>query len=312
MFRLFQRIGGDDFLKKHEYLEIYPSEVAARKISKHLDRMVTDKPRVYRKTLLRYKKLAQLLLECVAKIVHMLQSEMLLTSEDTEFQELVTDFNIEQIDELRDSVDSLGNLVDKKPSAESNRLASDTIKSYKAVFREAAQQDFGYVEVNECAQLLDYWITQRFSGLNPNFKFQIKQLPIWATFIVIAYGKNHAYGNTQNFVTQFKTWCDDLSADTSNCWALPYDVFNMTKKINPANFTVDALVIYDILVTDCLYQLIDGKNKIPMDSSYIATLIKEYHPELKGTVRTRITKQAELISELGLIPTVIAAEVDEA
>lgn len=285
-------------MKKHEYLEIYPSEVAARKISKHLDKMVTDKPRVYRKTLLRYKKLAQLLLECVAKIVRMIQSEMLLSSEDTEFQELVSDFDTEQIDELRDSVDNLGNLIDKKPSAEISRLSGDTIRVYKSIFNQAANQDFGYVEVNECAELLDYWITHRFSGLNPNFKFQIKQLPIWATFIIIAYGKNHSIGNTQNFVAQFKLWCDDLSSDTSNCWALPYDIFNMTKKINPSNFTLDSLVIYDILLNDCLYQLIDGKNKIPMDPSYIAKLVKEYRPDLKSDVRTRMTKQAELIERL--------------
>ena len=288
-------------MKKHEYLEIYPSEVAARKISRHLDRMISDKPRVYRKTLLRYKKLAQLLLECVGKIVRMLQAEMLLSSEDTEFQELVSDFDTEQIDELRDSVDDLGNLIERKPSPESKKLAGDTIKAYKSVFREASQMDFGYVEVNECAQLLDYWISQRFSGLNPNFKYQIKQLPIWTTFVVIAYGKYHAMGYSTQFVKEFKDWCDQLDDDVSNCWALPYNVFNMTKVIDPNNFTVDAMVIYDMLITDCFYQLVDIN--IPLDSSYISKLIKEYRPEEARTVRVRFSKQKELITSLGLRST---------
>jgi hypothetical protein len=187
-------------LKQPDYLEIYPSEVAAKKISKHLDKMTTVKPRVYRKTLLRYKKLAQLLLECVTKIVRMLQSEMLLSSEDTEFQELVSDFDTEQIDELRDSVDALGNLIDKKTSPETRKLAVDTLTMYRQVFKQASDYDFGYVEVNECAKLLDYWIYQRFSGLNPNFKYQIKQLPVWATFIIIAYGKYHSIGYSTRFV----------------------------------------------------------------------------------------------------------------
>ena len=291
------------------YLEIYPSEVAARKISKHLDKMAEKKPRVYRKTLIRYKKLAYLLIECVTKIVRMLQSEILLSSEATEFQELVPDFDTEQIDELRNSVDDLGNLlVEKKPSTESPRLAGDTLRQYKDIFNVAANTDFGYTEVNECAQMLNYWIMHRFSGFNPNFKYQIKQLPVWATFIVIAYGKYHAVGETISFIRDFKTWCDGLDEDTSNCWALPYNIFNMTKTVDSSNFTIDAMVIYDILVNGCLYQLIDGKTKIPMDSSYIAKLVKEYCPDKAHAVRTRFTKQQELIENLALHSTAVTEE----
>lgn len=297
-------------MKKHEYLEIYPSEVAARKISRHLDRMVNDKPRVYRKTLLRYKKLAQLLLECVGKIVRMLQSEMLLSSEDTEFQELVTDFDTAQIDELRNSVDALGDLIDNDPSAENKHIAEDTLKTYKAVFKQASEHDFGYIEVNDCANLLDYWITRRFSGLNLNFKFKTKQLPVWATFVVIAYGKYHALGQSAKFVQDFKKWCDDLD-DTSNCWALPFNIFNMTKTVDPSNFTMDAVVIYDILLDGCLCQLVGGKNKIPMDANYIARLMKEYYPNQSRVVRTRFNKQAALIEQLHLVPTTEYAEVIE-
>lgn len=288
-------------MQQPEYLEIYPSEVAARKISKHLDKMTTVKPRVYRKTLLRYKKLAYLLLECVTKIVRMLQSEMLLSSEDTEFQELVSDFDTEQIDELRDSVDNLGNLIDRKPSQESKKLSSETLEQYKRIFKQASEFDFGYIEVNECAELLHLWITKRFSGFNPNFRYQIKQLPIWATFIVIAYGKYHATGNTIKFVQEFKDWCNNLNSDQSNCWALPYNIFNMTKTIDPSNFTIDAMVIYDILINGSLYQLMDAK--IPMDSSYIAKLVKEYQPSRVHEVRTRFSKQQELIETICLQPT---------
>ena len=290
-----------DKVKQPDYLEIYPSEVAARKISKHLDKMTETKPRVYRKTLLRYKKLAYLLLECVIKIVRMLQSEMLLSSESTEFQELATDFDMEQIDELRTTVDDLGNLIDKKPTQESKKLCSETLSQYRSVFSQAADYDFGYAEVNECAQMLNYWLARRFSGINPNFKYQIKQLPIWATFIVIAYGKQHSTGNTIKFVQDFKEWCDSLDEDTSNCWALPYGIFNMTKVIEPGNFTVDAMVIYDILINGCLYQLMDCK--IPMDPSFIAKLVKEYKPDKAHAVKTRFTKQAELIDFLCLHAT---------
>ena len=288
-------------MQHQNYLEIYPSEVAARKINKHLDKMAETKPRVYRKTLLRYKRLAYLLLECVSKIVRMLQSEVLLTSGDSEFQELASDFDIEQIDELRDSVDNLGNLIDKQDTAETKKIAAETLRSYKTVFHQAAETDFGYIEVNECAGLLDYWISSRFSGTNPNFKYQIKQLPIWATFVIIAYGKYRSTGHKVKFSNEFKAWCDSLDGDNSNCWALPYNVFNMTKTLDPSNFTIDAMVIYDILINGCLYKLMDGK--IPMDSAYIANLVKDYQPEHVKTVRTRFNHQKDLIESINLCPS---------
>lgn len=300
-------------MKQPDYLEIYPSEVAARKISAHLDKMMELKPRVYRKTILRYSKLAYLLLECVKKIVELLQSNemksaMLLSSENSEFQELMSDFDTEQIDELRNSVDDLGNLINKTPSKETKSMASETMKQYRTVFHQASLLNFGYVEVNECGQLLDYWLSHRFSGYNPNFKYSVTQIPTWATYIVIAYGKYHSNGNANAFVQDFKQWCDSLDSDLGNCWALPFRVFNMTKVVDPNNFTLDAMVIYDILINGCLYQLIDGKNKVPMDSSYIAKLVKDNHPEYVHEVRTRFTKQNELIDIVHLRSTTESTE----
>lgn len=285
-------------MQRQKYLEIYPSEVAARKIRRHLEKMAEVRPRVYRKTLLRYKKLAYLLLDCVTRIVRMLQSEMLLSSADTEFQELASDFDTEQIDELKTSIDALEVLVDKKPTTESKNLASDTLKQYRSVFSQAARNDFGYVEVNECAEMLNYWLTRRFSGFNPNFKYQITQLPVWATFIIIAYGKYHHDGQSKQFIADFKKWCDELNSDKDNCWALPYNIFNMSKTVIPGNMTLNAVVIYDILMNGVLYQLIDVK--VPMDSAYIAKLVKEYRPEYHRDVQTRFVRQQELIAAINL------------
>ena len=287
-------------MQRQKYLEIYPSEVAARKISKHLDKMAEIKPRVYQKTLLRYKNLAYLLIECVTKIVKMLQSETLLSSSNSEFQELVSDFDVKQLEELKASVDNLGTLVDKTNTSDSKRIAGATIKEYKRIFHEASGYDFGYTEVNECAQLLDYWITRRFSGLNQNFKYQITQLPTWATYVVIAYGKYRSIGETAKFLTDFKKWCDGLDNDFSNCWVLPHNVFAMTRTVNPDNFTLDAMVIYDLLVKGYLYYLTDSDVKIQLDPSLIARLVKEYRPDLSHSVRTRFARQGDLIEQISL------------
>ena len=129
----------------------------------------------------------------------------------------------------------------------------------------------------------------------------INQLPVWATYIVIAYGKYHAAGASKQFVNDFKLWCNNLDKDVSNCWVLPFNVFNMAKTLEANNFTIDAMVIYDILLNGCFYPLID--EKIPMDSSYIAKLIKEYQPDKVHDVHTRFTRQKVLIDSINLHPT---------
>lgn len=82
-------------LKKKKYLEIYPMEVAAKKINNLLDAMLEHKPNMYAKTRERYRSLAKLLLVCVDKISRLLQEDMLDTKNETdEFEEL----NAEPVD----------------------------------------------------------------------------------------------------------------------------------------------------------------------------------------------------------------------
>ena len=79
----------------------------------------------------------------------MLQSEMLLSSADNEFQELISDFDTEQIDELRSSLDDLGNLIDKKPSSESKKVAVDTLRQYTAVFEQVVVTEYTITWLDE-------------------------------------------------------------------------------------------------------------------------------------------------------------------
>ena len=294
-------------MKKYKCYEIYPSEKAAQKILQHLEVMLGTKPKIYRKTLLRYKALATVLLQCVAKILKLLEEETLISSCDSEFQELTNDNVNELLDQLSDlqsSVNNYSKFVDAQSELHKNSSIylsnADTFKLYGEVISSGADVNYGYFEINECANLLSYWFTHRFCQNNPNFKYQLKQLPSWIQYIVIAYGKACADGTSAGFVEGFKHWCNSIVSDMTNTWAVPYNVFDIMKKPVGDHFTLQALVIYDVLMSQHYFTLVEANMEIKPDPLFIADKVRIYHPESEHLVKKRISKRAELIELLHL------------
>ncbi len=296
-------------MKKYKCYEIYPSEKAAQKISQHLDTMLGTKPKIYRKTLLRYKTLATLLLQCVSKILKLLEEETLISSCDSEFQELTNENANELLDQLIDiqsKVSNYSKFVDSQ--TELNLTKSDisymsktaTFKLYDEVIHSGEFINYGYEEVNTCAELIAYWFKMRFGMTNPDFKYQIRQLPSWIQYIVIAYSKACADGSASAFVSGFKHWCDSIVEDTNNVWAIPYNVFDIMKKPKGEYFTLHALIIYDILLSAHYYQLVDANTEIRLDPLFIADMVKTYHPDMEDMVKTRITKRRDIAEFINL------------
>lgn len=303
-------------LKKYKFQEIYPYEKAAAKILQHLDAMLGAKPKLYRKTLVRYKTLGMVLLECEFKILRLLEEETLISSCDSEFQELTNENANEwlaQLTDLQAKVNSYSKFVDSQ--AELNQSKSDrqflsnaeTFKLYDRVITSGADINYGYQEVNECAELIHYWFKMRFGLGNPQFKYQIKQLPSWIQYIIVAYGKACSEGTSDIFVTGFRNWCNSLVDDLNNTWAIPYNVFDIMKKPRGEYFTLHALMIYDLLMSKHYYLLTDANTEIKPDPLFIADKVRTYHPELEDSVKKRIAKRTELLELIHLH----AVEVDE-
>lgn len=291
-------------MKKYKCYEIYPSEKAAQKIIQHLDVMLDSKPKIYRKTLLRYKALAKLLLQCVAKILKLLEEETLISSCDSEFQELTGDDANELMDQLTDlqsKVTNYSKFVDDKVEQNKNKSeihrmsTAETLKLYAETIRSGEDVNYGYEEVNVCAELISYWFRMRFSENNPNFRYQIKQLPSWIQYIVISYGKACADGNSKTFVTSFKQWCNSIVEDTNNVWAIPYNIFDIMRKPKGEYFTLQAMIIYDLLLSKHYYLLTDADTDIKPDPLFIADKVKYYHPDLEEPVKKRIAKRSEIL-----------------
>lgn len=309
-------------MKKVKYREIYPSEVAARKISKHLDIMITERPRVYRKTLSRYKNLAILLLEIVDKICNLLQLESLVCSQDTEFDELssneVVDI-VNKIDQVHQKVNAIDNFTSKSSltvynptNLEVKKNKGDNkgdnkyaISQFASVLKEAGSIDFGYIEVNDCATLLNKWFECRFlsPSKNPKFRYSITQIPKWIAYIIIAYGKYRTENNLEEFYSQFISWCDSLADDTDNIYAIPYIVYHIMKEPNSSDFTTASLIISDILLEKSYFKLCELEGPIKLDADFVASIVKSNNLFLVPVVHSRITNQHNLIEELNFTPS---------
>lgn len=309
-------------MKQDKYLEIRSSEVAANKIHKHLQLLLSRKPRLYKKTLIRYKDLAYILIDCVEQILRFLTSELLSSSEDNEFDELTdASHTIESDDdmiEIRKKLEESFKLFDTYNKLTSNNSITDSAtptgdtepkincalmaKVYGEVLSNAANINYGYLEINNCAKLIDYWYSHRMQYMSTNHKaYNIAQLPNWICYIILMYGKYHANGQADFFIDYLKKWCNDANEDFSNKYAIPKEITNLSKNSYVNDYTLDALIIYDILMEQGYLPLvIDDNSIISMNPNFIVDITKENNPNLDKMIKTRFTKRDKYIKQIGL------------
>lgn len=312
------------------YLEIYPMENSADKIAKQLDLVLDAKPTMYAKTRDRYRQLAQSLLQSVSKISSILEEESLISTGhvQNEFNELSS--NVEDMHaaaELHKAVTDTRNQISSftqftKPSSSHATQQSDSsyisnreiLSRFATVLEESSQHEFRCKEVSECAKLIYRWFKCRFTPefKNPNFKYNIEYLPTWITYIIVLYGYYHSINQTSVLISKFDKWCEEISQDLTNCYAVPYEVYSITKSVQPECFTMCGVVIGDILMDEMYYQLTESylsNSHVVFDLYPVATLTKTLNPSLLPMIRTRIANRNKLIKECRFTEHHLADEV---
>lgn len=294
------------------YNEIYPIEGWADKISKHITKIADEKPNMYAKTKRRYEKLAESLLDSVSKIAIILEEDSLLSKTTDEFNELDDADNpvsiTEQIDKLNQKFHRVEDLSNEGTSVStSSKVAhKTTIDYFDAVLFEASTYNFGYSQINECARMLYLWFHTRFRPdiSDPTFRYNIHYIPNWICDFILLYGKYHHAKQNKTFVKMIEKWCVDVQTSSIGNYALPYPVYEMDKSVDPADYTIDAVIINDILSSECLYKLFEDKfsGVIHYDNNVLVAVVKDKNPSLQSKIITRIAKRRELIKEIGLTP----------
>jgi len=321
-------IGGDYTLRQEKYLEIRSSEVAANKVHKHLQNLLATKPRLYKKSLIRYKDLAYILMDCVDLIIRFLTSNLLSDSGNDEFNEL-TDIEVDDdVIAIKAKLEESINLLNTYNQLTSGNITQITnndpdkskincaymAKIYGEVLANATDIDYGYTEINDCAKLINYWYSTRMLHMSTNHKaYNIAQLPNWICYIILMYGKYHANGQTQFFIDTLMKWCNDANEDFSNKYAVPKEITNLSKSSYVNDYTLDALIIYDILMEQGYLPLVlDDNSIVPMNPNFIVDITKENNPNLDKMIKTRFTKREKYIKQIGLTRTSIDTEVEGA
>lgn len=325
-----------------KYNEIYPAEGWAKKISKFLTRVVEQKPRMYAKTKRRYINLGCVLLDCVNKIFSILEEDSLVPEDTTdEFNDLAssTDTRIlhEKLAEMTRKLQTVDDFAKprrnsslqaqscEEPSSESDSDDSpkysyyETIEYYDSVFKEASAHNFGYSEVNECAKLLYKWFHTRFAPDVPdsNFHCQIRYLPIWISSFIITYGRYYQASKLESFRSSLDKWCKKVDSGKGGNYAMPYDIYRLEHdfkegKCQPEEYTLEAVVIADILVSEYLFLLgednFEGMVHYKFDD--VANIVRDRNPSLMPQIKSRIAKRKLLVREIGLTP-VGGSSIDE-
>lgn len=308
--------------KSEKSYGIRPSEVAANKIQRHLQDLLTKRPKVYRRTLTRYVDLAYILLDCIDKILKFLTSELLSASSDKEFDELTPSAEdnadimairekLQNTTDLLDSYSQMGKRLNSSEDTKKSCSNTEIIKTYGDTFSQGAMINTGYMEVNQCADLINYWYSTRIQYMTIRHRaYQNLQIPNWVGYIVIMYGKAHANGTHTEFVKWFKSWCDNANNDFSNKYAVPKELTLLKKHLYPNDLTLDALIIYDILLDKCYVDLTSLDLAVKLDANFIVTLIKEQLPEYKTIIQTRFSKQMDYIEQINLTATLSSADAE--
>lgn len=294
-----------------QYIEIQPIEKHAEKISKQLDSILKSKPSMYSKTKKKYKHLAYVLLQCVEKISSILEEESLISDTDSiadEFEELSdTTSDSEDLEcvlsDVTNKIVNCNQFDSDLNSNESSLSKKDIMSKFLSVLQEASTyRDFQYVDVSICANILWKWIKHRFAPdvKNSNFRYKMSKIPEWISYIIIGYGKYLKENRIQEFQDIFDKWIDDITIDKTNTWSLPYEIFRISKSVEEEDFTMEAVIIGDILMEEVLYKLtqpyMQGSN-VYMTCFPVAEIVKTRNINLTSKIKSRLANQDNLITE---------------
>lgn len=279
----------------------------AVRINGQLDIALDEKRKIYAKTRRNYEELAISLLSSVDKIATLLENDSLNSLDDTP-QEFHT--NSVDVGNLRDAIDKTSEKINSYTSFVSPIVSNvaninrDTLKRYGSVLNKASTASFSCIECSECAYILNKWFKTRFSnkGKSSSFKYNISYLPEWITNIIILYGKYHSKGDSDSFMNMMTSWCDSLN-DEDCKWAVPYEVHQLTKSFSPDDYTMDAVLIGDILMDEALYELTESNSPgivANLDCYPVASRVKIRNASLLPIMRSRLAKRDSLLSQYHL------------
>lgn len=284
-------------------MDIYGAGTNIKKLLAYVEDIADSKPRMYGKSKDRLKEIATTCNQVVHVISEILEEEVL--SEDSvefgqssEIDNMLNDMQ-NQLDKIRQFTQ--GSTEPAPKVADTSNISSNmrkkALKNYNEHLLKMSDMSSGYLFADRCAKLLSTWFNVRFvkTAYSTSFRYNMKKVPEWIQSIVVLYGKAIQENNVAEFETQFQTWITSIvSTEAGNKYAVPYDVFQFCKDPNPETITLDAVILWDILLDNGLRDLctpekddlyLDEYSIYNLCSSVNSDVLEDYcdystHPEL--------------------------------
>ena len=270
------------------YNRLHSLSDTAEKVLRLTDDVVENRPQVqYAKTKQRYQDIVINLMQAVNKMLPLVEEGFLIPDETSdEFNEL-----------SKNLIDMINETAQNTPSADLKAVIQPTHKRkdnifvlFDSVFADAAKMEFGYEEVDMCAQSLYRWFHSRFIE-HPGV-YKTTELSNWVRNFIIAFGKASQDNTLYVLQSHIETWCQKLETETVR-YAVPYEIYKIDKHKDISEYTLEAVLISDILFSECLYRLTKQElpnSQVVLDALAVADFVRNKNKSLASEIRTRFSK----------------------
>lgn len=270
------------------YNRLHSLSDTAEKVARLVDDVIKNRPQVqYAKTKQRYQDIVTNLMRSVNKMLPLVEEGLLIPDETSdEFNELSRNL-IDRINETAQGTRS----TDLKAVIQPTSTRKDNIfVLFDSVFADAANMEFGYEEVNMCAKSLYRWFHTRFIE-HPGL-YKTTELSNWVRNFIIVFGKASHNNTLYGLQSHIETWCQKLETETVK-YAVPYEIYKIDKNKDINEYTLEAVLISDILFSGCLYRLTKQElphSQIVLDALAVADFVRNKNKSLAADIRTRFSK----------------------
>lgn len=284
-------------------MDVHSAKKSVEKLLAYVEEVSSNESKLYTKSRDRLREIADNCNQVVALISDILQEEILKDDSD-EFGESSSTIS-DVLDDMEYQITKVQDFT--RGSAESQRSetsallqASETTASQTALSINLRRKVFanyteclaqlpaasksGPIYAQRCASLLWTWFETRFHKTitGSTFKYSMRKFPEWVQGVVVMYGKAIHDNSVASFEFEFQNWIDSLATtDAKNKYVVPYPVYQFCKNHSPQDMTLDAVVLWDILLDKGLDKLCtDNKQDLYLDQYSIYNLCNSLNPVL--------------------------------
>lgn len=275
-------------------MDILGAKKSVDKLLKYVQDVASTDTKLYAKSRDKLKDVAKTCNEVVKVISQILQDEMLETdvaefqsdsnlsgvidSMQSQIYQLKLFAGIDQVDVAEETVSRSSGLKDNRSPAAKKQI----FQEYRKCLCDTSKFDYGYIEVNQCAELIWRWFDIRFvqTVQQSEFKYQMKKFPLWIRDIVILYGHALHLGQSGQFIREFNVWLDSLkTSDAKDKYAVPYEVYKFDRYLDPSCTNLESVILWDILVQQ-LEPICRKKDPYYLSSDSVYDLTGELNPSV--------------------------------